>query len=337
MSKNKKDIILEKSIVVENLSKHFYSIEPYKGSLLGKIKNYIFPKYIKNIAVNNISFEINPGERVAFIGPNGAGKSTTIKMLTGIINQNEGHIKILGKDPLKNRSFISYKIGVLFGQTSQLWQELPISDSFKLLSAIYNIPKNEYKERLKKLISLFQIEDFIYKNAGELSLGQRMRCEIVACLLHNPSVIFLDEPTIGLDITSKAIIRDLIKELALKENKILLLTSHDTDDIEKVCNRVIIMNKGKIVFDDTLNSLKTKYIKKKLVTIITEEKDINFSKKGTIISEKNPHKTKIEIDLQSTTINDVISIIISKFNVKDLTIEDPPLEDIIETFYTKSI
>ncbi|MCP3659442.1 MAG: ATP-binding cassette domain-containing protein [Bacteroidetes bacterium] len=335
MNKKRENGIIEKSIIVKNLSKYFYSTRPYKGNLLKKFKNYILPKYETKIAVNNISFEIKSGERVAFIGPNGAGKSTTIKMLAGITKQNEGSIKILGKNPSKNRSFISYKIGVLFGQTSQLWQELPIIDSFKLLSAIYNISKIEFQERLNRLSKLFKIDDYIYKNANELSLGERMRCEIVACLLHNPSVIFFDEPTIGLDITSKAIIRDLIKELAEKENKTLLLTSHDTDDIEKVCNRVIIMNEGKIVFDDTLNSLKAKYVKKKLITIISEEPEISFKEKGTNIIKVIPHKTQIEIDLTLTTINKVISFIISKFNIKDLTIENPPLEDIIEDFYKK--
>lgn len=337
MSDNKRHFVLEKSIFVKDLTKEFYSNKPFKGKFLSKIKNYFLPKYETNIAVNNISFEIEPGERIAFIGPNGAGKSTTIKMLTGIIKPNKGIIKILGKDPIKDRKNISYKIGVLFGQCSQLWQELPVIDSFKLIAAIYNISNNQLKERLEKLINLFHIKDFMHKTVGELSLGQRMRCELVASLLHNPSVIFLDEPTIGLDITSKAIIRDLIKELAEKENKTLLLTSHDTDDIEKVCNRVIIMNKGNIVFDDSLNNLKTNFIKKKLITVITEEQKIDWKQNGTTIIESSSHNNKIEIDLKETSIDKVINSLINKFNVKDLTIEDPPLEDIIESFYNKKI
>ncbi len=321
------------SIEVNNLTKHFKStLIPTNFGLKGLFR-YLFPLYKKITAVNSINFKINQGERVAFIGPNGAGKSTTMKILTGISQPSSGNVKILGKDPVKERNEITYKLGAVFGQTSQLWQDLPVKDSFDLLAAIYEVSKKNKETQINHLSNLFNITDFLHKEVRQLSLGQRMRCEIVASLLHNPSILFLDEPTIGLDITAKAIIRDLVKKLTKEQNKTLLLTSHDTDDIEKVCDRVIIMNKGEIVFDDSLINLKNRHIKKKIVSVITENENIIWNKEGTKIIDQKPYNTKIEIDLKISSTKKVISSLISDYSIKDLIIENPPLEDIIEQFY----
>lgn len=222
-------------------------------------------------AVDDISFKIKKGERVAFVGPNGAGKSTTIKMLTGIIHPTGGSVRVAGIDPTKDRKKLAYKIGCLFGQKSGLWMHLPAIDSYKLFGAIYDLDEDTTLKRINHLVETFGIEDLIYTPVRRLSLGQRMICEIVGVLIHEPEIIFLDEPTIGLDIVVKEKVRNLIKEINKKTNATVFLTSHDVSDIEKLCDRVIIIDKGKIVIDESIENLKKKYIKQKTVTVKKQE------------------------------------------------------------------
>lgn len=326
-----------KAIWVEGLEKKFQSPLARTGSIWQKFKQAFSPHYQTINAVKGISFSVEPGERVAFIGPNGAGKSTTIKILTGIMEPTEGEAHVLGKVPWIERSHLAYQIGAVFGQRSQLWYHLPAFDTLTLLSTIYDIPKNVFENRLKTLSDLFNISGLLHKPVKQLSLGERMRCELVASLLHKPSVLFLDEPTIGLDITAKAIIRDLIRTQSEEEGTTLLLTSHDTDDIEQVCNRVIIIDHGKILLDDTLVNLKTRYIKKKVLTIATENEHVNLNLPGTQIIEESPHQIKIEIDLQKNAVERVVTEILKNNSVKDLTVEGPGLETIIQSLYRYGI
>jgi ABC-2 type transport system ATP-binding protein len=325
------------AIIVENLVKRFKSPLPYEGSIYHKFKNYFKPSYQTINAVNHISFDVSAGERVAFIGPNGAGKSTTIKILTGIMQPTEGEIQVLGKNPALDRKQLTYQIGAVFGQRSQLWFHLAVQETFRLLAAVYDISKPDYLSRLKYLTEKFEIAHLLHKPVRQLSLGERMRCEIVASFLHQPKVLFLDEPTIGLDITAKAIIRDLIKEQSVVEGATLLLTSHDTDDIEKVCDRVIIIDHGKILLDDSLSHLKTRYILKKALSIVAEEENINCLLPGVSVLESLPHHLKIEIDLKINSVEKVVSHFLSHYVVKDLTIEGPPLENIIQMLYKNGI
>lgn len=321
------------TILVENLEKSFRSVIPEKGSWLQKIKGYLVPRHHHFKAVDKISFIVKPGERVAFIGPNGAGKSTTIKILTGIMVPTAGHVEVLGKIPSVHRRQLAYKVGAIFGQRSQLWYHLPVLETLELLAAIYDIPKIVYKARLKELADKFDIHRILMKPVRQLSLGERMRCELVASLLHKPAVLFLDEPTIGLDITAKTIIRDLIRRQSEEEGATVLLTSHDTDDIEKVCDRVIVIDHGKLLLEDTLSNLKTRYILKKMITVATEKERIEWEYSGTTIVEQSPHHLKIEVDLTLLAVEQVVAALLKNTMIKDLTIEGPPLETIIQALY----
>ena len=248
---------MEKNAVikVKNLKKYFKVKNKEKG-FLGSLKEIIKPTYRTVKAVNNISFDVNEGEMLAFIGPNGAGKSTTIKMLTGILYPDEGSIRVLDIDPTKQRKKLAYEIGTVFGQKEQLWMHLTPYDNFKFFGAIYDLSDKETEERINELSGLFNLDDFINTPVRNLSLGQRILCEITASLIHKPKILFLDEPTIGLDPVVKESIRKLIKKMNKEYNTTIFLTSHDISDIEKLCKRVIIVNHGKIVLDDSLKNLK---------------------------------------------------------------------------------
>lgn len=253
-------------IEVKNLNKTFKIKEKEKG-IKGSIKSIVKPRYKTIKAVNDISFSVEKGEMLAFIGPNGAGKSTTIKMLTGILYPTSGEIMVNGINPVKQRKKLAYKIGTVFGQKEQLWTHLTPYDNFKFFGAIYDIPNNEIEDRIEELSKTFELESFINTPVRNLSLGQRIRCEMVAALIHKPEILFLDEPTIGLDPVVKKNIRKLIRKMNKELGTTIFLTSHDVGDIEKLCKRVIIVNKGKIIKDDTMKNLKSN---KPLEDIITE-------------------------------------------------------------------
>lgn len=322
-------------IEVNDLVKQFSSALPVSGGLIPRVKNYIFPRYKTVTAVDHISFTLKPGERVAFIGPNGAGKSTTIKILTGIMRPSAGSVSVLNKIPGVQRKQLAYQIGAVFGQRSQLWYHLPVQETLSLFATIYDIPQPLYRKRLKELSTKFDLEPLLCKPVRQLSLGERMRCEVVASLLHEPAVLFLDEPTIGLDITAKAIIRDLIRKQSLEKGVTLLLTSHDTDDIAKVCDRVIIIDRGKLLLDDSLANLKTKYIRKKVISIVTEEERVEWNQPTAQVLEQSPHHLKLEVDMNQHSTEKVIAYLLEKMTIKDLMIEGPPLETIIQTLYTQ--
>lgn len=301
-------------IEVKQLTKKF-KIQKNAGTL----KSFFHTEYKSITAVDKISFNIAKGERVAFIGPNGAGKSTTIKMLSSILYPTSGSALVNGLIPWNNRQELSSEIGTVFGQRSQLWYNLPVQDSFALIGKIYNTPDISFKRRLAKLVKLFEIRDLLTHPTRSLSLGQRMRCEIVASLLHKPQVLFLDEPTIGLDVTAKEIIRNLIKKQALEEETTLLLTSHDTDDMEKVCERVIIINKGKIIFDDSISTLKDSFLNKKYIEITTDAGD----------------KIRTEVNTKTTPVKKAVDELINQYHVTDMTVENPPMEEIIKEIYRR--
>ena len=246
------------AIRVENLSKTFRVKKKEKG-MAGSIKAILHPKTEEIQAVNGVSFQVEEGEILAFIGPNGAGKSTTIKMLTGILYPDGGRAEILGIDPTKQRRQLAYQIGTVFGQKEQLWTHLTPYDNFRFFGAIYDLSEKETEARIEELAQRFELGDFIDTPVRNLSLGQRIRCEIVASLIHKPKVLFLDEPTIGLDPVVKENIRSLIMQMNREEHTTIFLTSHDVGDIEKLCRRIIIVNAGQIVLDDSMKKLKEHY------------------------------------------------------------------------------
>jgi ABC-2 type transport system ATP-binding protein len=323
---------MESAIKIEKLSKTFTIRESSPG-ILGSLKALFCPKTRKVIAINDLSFEIKTGERVAFIGPNGAGKSTTIKMLTGILHPTSGNVEVLGLVPWKERSQVGYQIGTVFGQRTQLWYHLPPSDTFFLLSKIYEIDTATYHKRLEELVQLFQLGFFLNKPVRQLSLGERMRCEIVASLLHNPKILFLDEPTIGLDINAKLMIRGLLNQLSKQHGTTLFLTSHDTADIEQVCDRVIVLDKGAIIMDSPLKDLKKTYMKKKILTLVTEDESLKINLNGVTVLENGSHHFSCEVDLEITPIDRVIQEALKATSLKDITIEDPSMEEVIRILY----
>jgi ABC-2 type transport system ATP-binding protein len=323
------------AIKVDKLSKSFVARQTFPG-IKGAIKGLFCGKKYPILAIDEISFSIKQGERIAFIGPNGAGKSTTIKMLTGILHPTSGQVEVLGLTPWKERSKLGYKIGTVFGQRTQLWYHLPPSDTFDLLSKIYEMDRALYKAHLAELIEAFEIGPFLHKPVRQLSLGERMRCEIVASLLHRPEILFLDEPTIGLDINAKLKIRNLLSRLSKDFGTTLFLTSHDTADIEQVCDRVLILDKGTIMLDSTLKELKRTFIKKKVLALTCDEESLHLDLPGVKVLENAAHHFVCEIDLNITPIERVIQEALKHTSLKDITIEDPSMEEIIRTLYKGS-
>lgn len=257
------------AIHVENLSKTFRIKRKEKG-MRGSVKAIFHPQTEEIRAVSDVSFAVEEGEMLAFIGPNGAGKSTTIKMLTGILYPDGGRVEVLGMDPTKKRRQLAYQIGTVFGQKEQLWTHLTPYDNFRFFGAIYDLSEKETEARVAELAERFELGEFIDTPVRNLSLGQRIRCEIVASLLHRPKVLFLDEPTIGLDPVVKENVRELIRQMNREEHTTIFLTSHDVGDIEKLCQRIIIVNDGQIVLDDSVEQLKFHYPEHSLEDIIVE-------------------------------------------------------------------
>lgn len=247
------------AIEVQNLSKTFRVKQKEKG-MAGSLRAVFRPKLQEIRAVDRISFSVEEGEMLAFIGPNGAGKSTTIKMLTGILFPDEGTVEVLGINPVKKRRQLAYEIGTVFGQKEQLWTHLTPYDNFRFFGAIYDIPNGEIEARIRELSETFQLGTFLNTPVRNLSLGQRIRCEITASLIHKPRVLFLDEPTIGLDPVVKESIRELIMQMNKELHTTVFLTSHDVGDIEKLCRRIIIVNGGRIVLDESMEHLKSHYL-----------------------------------------------------------------------------
>lgn len=322
-----------KAIRVSNLTKTFQVRIKQKG-FLNKLKGFFKPVYKQVVAVDNISFEVNEGEAIAFIGPNGAGKSTTIKMLTGVLYPSSGELEVLGINPTKQRTKLAYRIGSVIGQKEQLWVHLPAYDNFKFFGSIYDIPKQKLNERIEYLATLFEIKPFMHQPVKTLSLGQRMRCEMVASLLHEPQMLFFDEPTIGLDPIAKETLRTLIKTINKELSTTIFFTSHDVGDIEEVCKRVIIINKGKIMLDDSMKNLKYNYLKKKMIDVKLKREVTLPSGEGFAVVKAANNSLKIEVDLEHTSIADVIARIESD-NILDITISSTPLEEIIKSIYRK--
>lgn len=318
-------------IQVRDLQKTF-QVKIKKAGLRGSVKAVFRPEYKEVSAVNNISFNVDKGEILAFIGPNGAGKSTTIKMLTGILYPSSGEISVLGLNPLAQRRMLSYKIGTVFGQKSQLWFHLPPIDSFHLLGKIYEMSDSSLKQRIMYLTELFEIEELLEIPVRKLSLGQRIRCEIAASLLHNPEVIFLDEPTIGLDVVVKQKIRELIIRLNKENKTTIFLTSHDAGDIERVCKRVIIVNHGEIVLNESVKNLKYNYMNQKIIDIKYNEPVELLDEQIEIVKHKG-YAAKVKVDSSIHDIDTVIAYLMKAGKVADITISEPPLEEIISYIY----
>ena len=323
-------------IVVENLEKVFN--KPIsKPGIIGMYKTLFSRKYETKVAVNKINFTINEGEIVGYIGSNGAGKSTTIKMMCGILNPTSGKVLINGIEPYKKRQTVAKQIGVVFGQKTQLWWDIPLIESFNVLKEIYLISDEEYKERFDFLQEVLDIKDFINQPVRTLSLGQRMRADLAASLLHNPKILFLDEPTIGLDVLVKEKIRNAILMMNKKYNTTVILTTHDMSDIEMLCNRIIMIEKGNIIYDGSLKDIKNKFGDLRTLNIQLDTTSINLDELKTFNDQVNyefENGTLIaKFDAAKVSLDKVINEILKKFTIKDMKIKELTIEDIAKEMY----
>ena len=318
-------------ITVKQLSKTF-KVAKRNSGYKNAIKSFFKREYKIVEAIKDVSFSIEKGEIVGYIGPNGAGKSTTIKILSGILTPSSGTCKVNGITPWLKREEYVKKIGVVFGQRSQLWWDIPAEDTFDLLKDVYDISEEEYQKTKNDLIEKLNLKDIINVPVRQLSLGQRMRCEIAASLLHSPEILFLDEPTIGLDAVSKQIVRDFIKKLNKKKNVTVILTTHDMSDIEALAKRIILIGKGKVLYDGTLKKLKNNYDNYKYITINTEDK-LTIKNKGIINKEKIKDGYKVVIDSKIINISEFLNMVSKKISIKDIEIDNENIDNIIVKLY----
>lgn len=334
-------------IQVENLTKEFKKVVKQPG-IMGSVKSLFNPHTEKILAVDNVSFSVSKGEVLGFIGPNGAGKSTVIKMLTGILTPTSGQCVINGKIPQKDRKNYVREIGVVFGQRTQLWWDLPLLETYSVLKEIYEVPEDKFKKRMAFLNEVLDLDTFIKSPVRTLSLGQRMRADIAASLLHSPKVLFLDEPTIGLDVVVKDNIRKAIAHINSEEETTVILTTHDLSDIELLCKRIVMIDKGKNVFDGNLHELKSKYGQMRELCFETDNTENieemlayknNFNVTDDdielIISENN--NVKVRFNNNKIAVADMLGYTLNKVNVKDINVKDADIEEIIRRLYKEGV
>jgi len=325
-------------ISVSNLFKIFRTKHKRVG-LRGSLSALAHPEWKTVEAVKGLTFEMEPGELLGFIGPNAAGKSTTIKILTGILYPTSGYAQVLGFVPWQQRQQLAYQVGTVFGQRPQLWYHLPAIDTFFLFGKIYEMDDRDLHKRISYLTEAFEIEDLLETPVRKLSLGQRMRCEVAASLLHHPKLLLLDEPSIGLDVVAKQRIRDTVMRMNELEGVGVLLTSHDAGDIEALCRRVIVINHGQIVYQDKVSSLKRRYLTSKLVEVRYAEKvpeDFHIEGTETLKIAKERYGVKLRFDARQTDIGQVIAQLADAGNLVDVTISDPSLEEVIRAIYQET-
>lgn len=324
-------------IQVVNLSKTFRT--KHKSAGLGaSLKSLFRPEYRTVEAVRDLSFEMESGELLGFIGPNGAGKSTTIKILTGILFPSGGEANVLGYIPWKQRQKLAYHIGTVFGQRPQLWYNLPAIDTLTLFGKIYEMDDHATRHRIAELAEAFEITDLLETPVRKLSLGQRMRCEVAASLLHKPKLLLLDEPSIGLDVVAKQHIRDALRAMAKQENVGVLLTSHDAGDLEALCKRVIIINHGQIVYEDKVSTLKRSFLSSKLIEVRYAEQipaDFHIEGTETIKVARERYGVKLRFNSHITPVEKVMAALSAAGTLVDITISDPPLEEVIAAIYQR--
>ena len=329
-------------IELKNVRKELVSTKHYPG-FKGAVKGLFTKEKETKVAVDDVSFSIREGEMVGYIGSNGAGKSTTIKMMSGILTPTGGTCLVNGIEPYKNRKVNAKNIGVVFGQRTQLWWDLPLSETYTVLKEIYEVSDEDFKERMNFFYEVLELKDFIHSSVRTLSLGQRMRADLAAALLHNPRVLYLDEPTIGLDIVVKDRIRQAIREINEKYNTTVILTTHDLGDIEELCNRIIIIDAGKKIYDGTLLDLKRSYggscsihfemketpdqAKIQAVHAISDKMDIEIKKK----------KISVNFSKNDFTVAEVIGKIMADMEVTDVQIKETELTDIVKRIYQNGV
>lgn len=327
-------------IEAKNLSKTFIKYEKGVG-LKGMLKTFFKAKKVEKKAVDNISFKIDKGEIVGYIGANGAGKSTTIKMLAGILTPTDGEVIVDGNNPKKDRIKNAYNIGVVFGQRTQLWWDLPLIETYGILKEIYNVSDEDYKERMAFFNEILDLDSFIKSPVRTLSLGQRMRADIAASLLHNPKVLFLDEPTVGLDVVAKQKMRDAIKLMNQKFQTTVILTTHDLDDIEELCKRIMIIDEGTIIYDGSIDKIKKDFGFMRQVDFeIKEDVDLDFKAKYNLSEEdlkvsRDLNKVSVQFNKNKISVSEITHFVMKHAFVTDINISETSIEDIVRNIYEK--
>ncbi len=324
-------------IEVRELTKEFRTFRRREG-VWGAIQNLFVREYMTVHAVDHVSFSIEPGEMVGYIGANGAGKSTTIKVLTGILVPTGGRVIANGLVPYRDRKRYTKHIGVVFGQRTQLWWDIAVIESFKLLKEIYEIPDADYRRRLEVFSDILSLGDYLHTPVRKLSLGERMRCDLAASLLHNPPLLFLDEPTIGLDVVAKDRIREFLKEVNRVERTTVLLTTHDLADIEELCKRIIIIDKGRILFDGSLAEMKERLSKYTQVKFFLKDRAqvprlAEVCTDGIQCERVDDLTYLLRFEREKHSSADVIRNIVNRLEPRDIFIEDEPIEDIVKRIY----
>jgi len=322
-------------IVVENLCKTFRVAERDPG-FWGAIRGLASRRYRDVEAVRGISFSLDEGELVGYIGPNGAGKSTTVKILSGILVPDSGKCEVLGVTPWRNRTHYVGKIGVVFGQRTQLWWDLPVVESLELLRDIYRVPNDQYQRTRDELVAMLDLAPLLDVPVRQLSLGQRMRCDLAGSLLHQPRILFLDEPTIGLDAVSKLALRDFVKRLNRERGVTVILTTHDMDDIEALCSRVILIGRGEILSDGPLELLRRRVANERRLIIDLEDEAQHIEDEDAVIFNRDRARVCLKFDPTRISTADLISRVTSRYAVRDLFVENPPIEEIVAQLYQEA-
>ncbi len=324
------------SVYVRHLCKSF-RVRHRQAGFAGAWQSLWRPEWWQIPAIEDISFAMEQGEALGFIGPNGAGKSTTIKILSGILHPDSGTVQVLGHTPWQARRDLSYETGAVFGQRPQLWYHLPPVDSFRLYGAIYGLDAPRVRRRVDFLVEVFELQHLLHTPVRKLSLGQRMRCEVAVSLLHAPRLLLLDEPSIGLDVVARQRLRDTIRHMQREEGMGVLLTSHDAGDIEALCERVIVISEGRLVFDDALTELKHRYLTSKRVDVRFATRGVrHLAMPGVETVKAGPYSLGMRLDPHQVNLDTVIAELGRLGALADITISDPNLEEIIQTIYAEN-
>jgi ABC-2 type transport system ATP-binding protein len=325
-------------IEVKGLRKEFKIAKRQEGGF-GALRSLFSREFITKVAVNEVSFSIQPGELVGYIGPNGAGKSTTIKMLTGILVPTAGQVQVRGLVPFERRVENARQIGVVFGQRTQLWWDLPTVESFELLQHIYKVPAERYARNMARFRELLGLDDFLQTPVRQLSLGQRMRADLAAALLHDPDILYLDEPTIGLDVVAKEKIREFIKEINRERGVTVILTTHDMQDIEKICERMILIDKGSVIYDGPVVQIKERFGKNRTLVVDLEPNGPleRIEVEGAEQVKREGSRFWLRFNRELISASQLIARVSERYGIRDLTVEEPEIEGIISRIYQEGM
>lgn len=323
-------------IKAQNLSKTFRIYQRGEG-IKGYLKSFISREYEEVHAVQDLNLEIEQGEMVGYIGANGAGKSTTVKMLTGILEPSSGRIEVDGRNPNIERKKNAMNIGVVFGQKTQLWWDLPVRESFKLLKEIYEVDDEDYEQRIEEFDSVLQLDEFWEQPVRKLSLGQKMRAELAAAFLHHPKIVYLDEPTIGLDVAVKERIRDFIRKMNREKNITVMLTTHDLDDIEDLCNRIVVLDQGEKIYDGELDALVDRFTSRRLVLDLKSKPNFHIKQDGIKDVEVDGSHVEIIFNREEVSASDIMKEVLEDYDVADFKIKEPDVETVVKKIYNEGL